>query len=92
MLELGQGRIIPGFEEGVIGKAAGEAATVEVTFPEDYHAENLKGKAASFAVTVTKVEAQVLPELNDEFAALFGLTEASVDGGCHNANRSGLCG
>lgn len=79
VLELGQGRMIPGFEEGVIGKAAGEAATVEVTFPEDYHAENLKGKAASFAVTVTKVEAQVLPELNDEFAALFGLAEASVD-------------
>lgn len=79
VLELGQGRMIPGFEEGVIGKAAGEAATVEVTFPEDYHAENLKGKAASFAVTVTKVEAQVLPELNDEFATLFGLAEASVD-------------
>lgn len=79
VLELGQGRMIPGFEEGVIGKAAGETATVEVTFPEEYHAENLKGKAASFAVTVNKVETQVLPELNDEFATLFGLAEATVD-------------
>lgn len=78
-LELGQGRMIPGFEDGLIGKKAGEEATLDVTFPEDYHAENLKGKAAQFAVTVKKVEKQVLPELNDEFAALFGLTEASVD-------------
>lgn len=79
VLELGQGRMIPGFEDGILGKAAGEEVTVNVTFPEEYHAENLKGKAASFAVTVSKVEAQVLPELNDEFAGLFGLTEATVD-------------
>ena len=78
-LELGAGRMIPGFEDGVIGKKAGQKATVDVTFPEDYHAENLKGKAASFAVTVKTVEEQVLPELNDEFATLFGLAEASVD-------------
>lgn len=79
VLELGQGRMIPGFEDDIIGKKAGEAVTVNVTFPEEYHAENLKGKAANFAVTVNKVEQQVLPELNDEFAALFGLTEATVD-------------
>ena len=78
-LELGQGRMIPGFEDGIVGKKAGEQVTVEVTFPEEYHAENLKGKAASFAVTVDSVEQQVLPELNDEFAALFGLETASVD-------------
>lgn len=78
-LELGQGRMIPGFEDGILGKKAGEQVTVDVTFPEEYHAENLKGKAASFAVTVNKVEAQVLPELNDEFAALFGLETATVD-------------
>lgn len=78
-LELGQGRMIPGFEDGIVGKKAGEQVTVDVTFPEEYHAENLKGKAASFAVTVSKVEKQVLPELNDEFAALFGLETASVD-------------
>ena len=78
-LELGQGRMIPGFEDGIVGKKAGEQVTVEVTFPEEYHAENLKGKAASFAVTVNTVEQQVLPELNDEFAALFGLETATVD-------------
>nr|WP_318967233.1 trigger factor [Arsukibacterium sp.] len=78
-LELGAGRMIPGFEDGIIGKKAGQKTTIEVTFPEDYHAENLKGKAASFAVTVNTVEEQVLPELNDEFATLFGLAEASVD-------------
>lgn len=78
-LELGQGRMIPGFEDGIVGKKAGEQVTVDVTFPEEYHAENLKGKAASFAVTVKKVEQQVLPELNDEFAGLFGLETATVD-------------
>ncbi len=78
-LELGQGRMIPGFEDGIVGKKAGEQTTVDVTFPEEYHAENLKGKAASFAVTVNTVEQQVLPELNDEFATLFGLETATVD-------------
>ncbi|MGI5308796.1 trigger factor [Rheinheimera sp. WS51] len=78
-LELGQNRMIPGFEDGIIGKKAGEEVTVEVNFPEDYHAENLKGKAASFVITVNKVQQQVLPELNDEFAGLFGLETASVD-------------
>ncbi|EGM77863.1 trigger factor [Rheinheimera sp. A13L] len=78
-LELGQGRMIPGFEDGIIGKKAGDEVTVEVTFPAEYHAENLKGKAASFAVTVKAVETQQLPEVNDEFAKLFGLAEATVD-------------
>lgn len=78
-LELGQGRMIPGFEDGIIGKKAGEEVTVDVTFPAEYHAENLKGKAASFAVTLKAVEAQQLPEVNDEFAKLFGLAEATVD-------------
>lgn len=78
-LELGQGRMIPGFEDGIIGKKAGEEVTVDVTFPAEYHAENLKGKAAKFAVTVKAVEAQQLPEVNDEFAKLFGLAEATVD-------------
>lgn len=78
-LELGQGRMIPGFEDGLVGKKAGEQVTVDVTFPQEYHAENLKGKAASFAVTVNKVEQQVLPELTDEFATLFGLETATVE-------------
>lgn len=78
-LELGQNRMIPGFEDDIIGKKAGEEVTVNVTFPEEYHAENLKGKAAEFAVTVNKVEVQVLPELNDEFVVKFGIEEGGVD-------------
>jgi trigger factor len=50
-----------------------------VTFPEDYHAENLKGKPAQFTVTVNKVEAQELPELTDEFATNFGIAEGGLD-------------
>lgn len=78
-LELGQGRMIAGFEDDIIGKKAGEEVTVKVTFPEEYHAENLKGKDAEFAVTVNKVEVQVLPELNDEFVVKFGIEEGGVD-------------
>jgi trigger factor len=78
-LELGQGRMIPGFEDGIIGKKAGEEVVVDVTFPEDYHAENLKGKPAQFTITVNKVEAQELPELTDEFASNFGIAEGGLD-------------
>ncbi len=78
-LEMGQGRMIPGFEDGIKGKKAGEEVTIDVNFPEDYHAENLKGKAAQFAITVVKVEARELPELNDEFVAKFG-AEGGVEG------------
>jgi len=78
-LDLGQGRMIPGFEDGIIGKKAGEQFTIDVTFPAEYHAENLKGKAAQFAITLNSVEAQVLPEVNEEFVKLFGLTENTVD-------------
>ncbi|WP_137166375.1 trigger factor [Salinimonas lutimaris] len=78
-LELGKGRMIPGFEEPIVGAKAGDEVKVEVTFPEEYHAEALKGKDAVFDVTVKKVEGQELPELNDEFATLFGIQEGGVD-------------
>lgn len=78
-LELGEGRMIPGFEDGIIGMKAGEEKTIDVTFPEDYHAENLKGKAAQFVIVAKKVEERVLPELNDEFVALFGVKEGGVE-------------
>jgi trigger factor len=77
-LELGQDRMIPGFEKGIIGAKAGEEVTVEVTFPDDYHAENLKGKPAVFAVTVHTVEQPVLPEVDEEFATLFGVEDGGV--------------
>lgn len=78
-LELGEGRMIPGFEDQIIGMKAGEEKTITVTFPEDYHAENLKSKEAQFAIVAKKVEERVLPELNDEFVALFGIKEGGVD-------------
>jgi trigger factor len=68
LIELGSGRLIPGFEEQLLGASAGEERTVEVTFPEDYNAEHLAGKAATFEVTVREVKEKRLPELNDDFA------------------------
>jgi trigger factor len=72
LLELGSGRLIPGFEEQLAGAGAGETRTVEVTFPEDYGAEQLAGRQAEFEVTVTEVKAKRLPELDDEFASEAG--------------------
>ena len=67
-LELGSGSFIPGFEEQLVGKAAGEATDVTVTFPEDYQAADLAGKEAIFKVTIHEVKGKELPELDDEFA------------------------
>lgn len=67
-LELGSGSFIPGFEDQLVGVKAGESKDVEVTFPEEYHAEDLKGKAAVFACDIIKVEKKELPELDDDFA------------------------
>jgi len=79
VLALSEERMIPGFEKQIVGHKAGEEFTIEVTFPEDYHAENLKGKAASFVINLKKVEDQVLPELTDEFAEKFGVTEGGIE-------------
>ncbi len=79
-LVLGSGRMIPGFEEGLMGKKVGDNFVLEVNFPEEYHAENLKGKPAKFDVAVTKVEAQELPELTEEFVKRFGIADGSVGG------------
>ncbi|WP_404337396.1 trigger factor [Planococcus rifietoensis] len=67
-LEIGSNSFIPGFEEQLIGAKTGEQKDVEVTFPEEYHAEELAGKSATFKVTVNEVKAKELPELNDELA------------------------
>ncbi|MCS0654430.1 trigger factor [Cytobacillus firmus] len=67
-LELGSGQFIPGFEEQLIGAAAGESKDVEVSFPEEYHAAELAGKPATFKVTVHEIKTKQLPELDDEFA------------------------
>ena len=78
-LELGAGRMIPGFEKEITGMKVGEEKTIQVTFPDDYHAENLKGKDAEFDVVVHKTEGPVLPKVDEEFAKLFGVEEGGVE-------------
>jgi trigger factor len=67
-LVIGSGSFIPGFEEGLIGASSGDEIDVKVTFPEEYHAENLKGKEAVFRVKINAIEQKELPALDDEFA------------------------
>lgn len=69
LIELGGGRLIPGFEEQLTGAKAGEERTIDVTFPDDYGAGHLAGKPAQFALTVKEVREKQLPELNDELAS-----------------------
>ncbi|MBE6695800.1 MAG: trigger factor [Ruminococcaceae bacterium] len=66
-LKLGSGQFIPGFEEQIVGKNIGETFDVNVTFPADYHAENLAGKAAVFKTKINGLKKTELPELDDEF-------------------------
>ena len=66
-LELGSGSFIPGFEEGIVGHEVGEAFDIEVSFPEDYHSEELKGKDAVFSITLNSIAVEELPEVDDEF-------------------------
>ena len=78
-LELGAGRMIPGFEKEITGMKVGEEKTIKVTFPEDYHAENLKGKEAEFDIVVHKTEGPVLPAIDEDFAKLFGIEDGGVE-------------
>lgn len=72
-LVIGSGRFIPGFEEQLKGAKVGEEKTIEVTFPEDYQAKHLAGKAATFDVTVKAIKAEVESKIDDEFAERIGL-------------------
>lgn len=72
-LVLGSGSMIDGFESGILGASAGDERTVEVTFPEEYRAEHLAGKPASFEIKVLKVAAPKLPELDEAFIKEFGV-------------------
>lgn len=67
-LTIGSGQFIPGFEDQLVGAAIGAEVEVNVTFPEEYHAEDLKGKPAMFKVKVNSIKVKELPELDDEFA------------------------
>lgn len=79
LLVLGSGRMIPGFEDALLGVKAGEERVINPTFPEDYQNLDLAGKTAEFTVTVNSVAAAQLPELNDEFFALFGVKEGGLE-------------
>lgn len=78
-IELGSGRMIPGFEAGLVGAVAGEERTLDLSFPDGYHAEHLKGKPVSFAVTVNTVSGPVLPEVDADFAKAFGVEDGDLD-------------
>jgi trigger factor len=72
LVELGSGNLIPGFEEGLEGSAAGETRTIDLAFPSDYPATELAGKDASFEVTVKEVKHKELPEVDEDFAVDMG--------------------
>lgn len=76
---LGSGSMIEGFEEQLTGAKAGEHRTIEVKFPDDYRAKEVAGKQAKFEVDVTQVSEPELPELNDDFAKAFGITEGGIE-------------
>ena len=75
---LGEKRMLPEFEAGVLGATAGEKRTIEVRFPEDYHGKEVAGKAATFALSLKKVEAAMLPELDAEFAKSLGVADGDL--------------
>lgn len=74
-LELGSHSMIPGFEDGIIGVKKGETKTIHISFPADYHVENLKGKPVNFKITIHHIQEPKLPELNDAFAEKMGVKE-----------------
>ncbi|MDF1765707.1 MAG: trigger factor [Gammaproteobacteria bacterium] len=78
-LILGSERMIPGFEEGLIGKKAGESFTLPLTFPAEYHSAELAGKAVEFDITVNSVSEQVLPAIDEEFFKSFGVEEGGEE-------------
>lgn len=78
-LVLGSNQMIAGFESGVVGMKAGEEKVLSLTFPEDYHAEDLKGAAVEFKVTLNSVSEKVPAELNDELFAKFGVTDGGEE-------------
>jgi len=76
---LGQGQMLPDFEKGLKGIKAGDEKTIKVKFPKDYHADDLAGKTAEFALNTHRVESEILPEMNDEFAKEFNVAEGGLE-------------
>jgi trigger factor len=77
---LGSNSMIPGFEDQLLGAAAGDETTVNITFPDDYPANDVAGKDAEFKVKVHSVSEMVLPELDDDFARAFGMEDKGLEG------------
>jgi trigger factor len=78
-LELGSGRMIPGFEDGIEGMKKGEEKTIDVTFPENYQSEELAGQAVTFDITVHSVQKKVLPELDEAFVKGLGIEDGKEE-------------
>ena len=78
-VQIGQGRMIAGFEEGLKGAKAGDDLTLSLTFPDNYQAEHLAGKPVEFAIHVNTVEAPKLPEVDAEFAKKLGVSDGDLD-------------
>ncbi len=78
-LILGSNSMIPGFEDGLVGLNAGDETVLKLKFPKDYHAEDLKGKAVQFAVKVNSVAVKQMPEMDDEFFKLYGVSEGGEE-------------
>ncbi|PWQ92959.1 trigger factor [Leucothrix arctica] len=78
-VELGAGRMLKDFEEGLVGMSKGEEKEITVSFPEDYQAENLKGKDAQFKLTVNEVKEATLPEVDDAFIEKFGVDAGDLE-------------
>ena len=78
-LEIGSGRLIPGFEDGIVGANVSDNFDLDLVFPEEYHVEDLAGKAVIFNVTVNSVSESVIPEISDELVAQIDPTVTTVD-------------
>ena len=78
-VEIGKGSMIKGFEEGLAGLKADDEKTLELTFPEEYHAKDLAGKDVQFEIKVKKVEIAKLPEVDEEFAKKMGVADGSIE-------------
>ncbi|MBC8211705.1 MAG: trigger factor [Gammaproteobacteria bacterium] len=78
-VEIGAGKMLKEFEEGLVGMSKGEEKTIDVHFPEDYHGKDVAGKTAQFSLTVTKVSESKIPELNEELIKSFGVEDGNLE-------------
>jgi len=79
VVEIGKGRMIKGFEEGLLGLKLGDEKTLDLAFPEEYHAKDLAGKGVQFEIKVTKVEIAKLPEIDEDFAKKMGVADGDIE-------------